>query len=210
MYLLSTLFFGLFTSLYLVLYAYPFHITSNNRSSYHAWTVSLPVRFRLEFEYNACEDIRGFHKNRELYGRVIQCRTGHAYTGEFRQRFKLEGPYDCPCGEQLETCEHILRECTRFSAYHHILQETSPNILLSDILGTKEGIFALAKFLELSVAFSVGKLQIPLSGRSGPSGIASLTRQPVTVCNRDPDSVKVSVEYPPPQNSDHKKYIYIG
>ena len=50
--LLSTLFFGLFTSLYLVLYAYPFHITSNNRSSYHAWTVSLPVRFRLEFEYN--------------------------------------------------------------------------------------------------------------------------------------------------------------
>ena len=64
MYLLSTLFFGLFTSLYLVLYAYPFHITSKNRSPYHAWTVSLPVRFRLGFEYNACEDIRGFHKNR--------------------------------------------------------------------------------------------------------------------------------------------------
>jgi len=37
---------------------------------------------------------------------------------------------------------------------HHILQETSPNILLSDILGTKEGISALAKFLELSGAFS--------------------------------------------------------
>ena len=31
-----------------------------------------------------------------------------------------------------------------------------------------------------------------------------------TVRNRDPDSVKVSVEYPPPQNSDHKKYMHIG
>jgi len=107
--------------------------------------------------------LTNFHKNRELYGRVIQCRTGHTYTGEFRQRFKLDGPYDCPCGEQLETREHILRECTRFSAYHHILQETSPNILLSDILGTKEGISALAKFLELSGAFSrTGKIPEPL------------------------------------------------
>ena len=42
----------------------------------------------------------------------------------------------------------------RYSAYHHILQETSPNILLSDIQGTKEGIYALAKFLESTGAFS--------------------------------------------------------
>jgi len=98
--------------------------------------------------------LTNLHKNRELYGRVIQCRTGHAYTGEFRQRFKLDGPYDCPCGEQLETREHILRDCTRYTAYRHVLQETSPNILLSDILGTKEGIYALAKFLKSSSAFS--------------------------------------------------------
>ena len=53
----------------------------------------------------------------------------------------------------VNTC-HILRDCTRYTAYRHILQETSPNILLSDILGTKEGIYALAKFLKSYSALS--------------------------------------------------------
>jgi ribonuclease HI len=38
---------------------------------------------------------------RELFGRTVQCRSGHGYTGEFRREFKLEGPYSCPCSEPL-------------------------------------------------------------------------------------------------------------
>ena len=47
----------------------------------------------------------------ELFGRLTQCRTGHAYTGEFRRRFlpHLGESNTCPCDNtMLQTREHIL------------------------------------------------------------------------------------------------------
>lgn len=92
--------------------------------------------------------------NRELFGRTVQCRTGHGYTGEFRRDFKLEGPYSCPCGEPLETREHIIRECPRYNAHRRHLTKISPQISLPTILGTKDGISALTEFLKTSGAFT--------------------------------------------------------
>ena len=92
--------------------------------------------------------------DRELFGRVLQCRTGHGYTGEFRQSFNLEARYSCPCGEHLETREHILRDCPRFNLFRHHLEKASPQISLPTILGTKAGILALIEFLKASKAFS--------------------------------------------------------
>ena len=39
---------------------------------------------------------------RELFGRVLQCRTSHNYTGEFRRSFLLlsSDPASCPCDNE--------------------------------------------------------------------------------------------------------------
>jgi ribonuclease HI len=92
--------------------------------------------------------------NRELFGRTLQCRTGHNYTGEFRHSFTLNGQYECPCGEPTETREHILRECPRYNAFRHRLEKASRQISLPTILGSREGISALSDFLKASGAFS--------------------------------------------------------
>jgi ribonuclease HI len=92
--------------------------------------------------------------NRELFGRTLQCRTGHTYTGEFRQELSLEGQHECPCGEHIETREHILLECPRYNRSRHILEKASREISLPTILGTKKGIAALSEFLMVSGAFS--------------------------------------------------------
>ncbi|KAF8148087.1 hypothetical protein B0H34DRAFT_625447, partial [Crassisporium funariophilum] len=61
----------------------------------------------------------------------------------------------CPCdGETLETREHILRECNRYSHFRNILEKASRSITVSEILGTTKGIQALHNFLQLSGAFT--------------------------------------------------------
>ena len=95
--------------------------------------------------------------NRELFGRLTQCRTGHSYTGEFRQAFlpHSEDPITCPCdNETIQTREHILRECPKYSLHRKTLRKVSRTITLTTILGTKTGIKALTTFLQKSGAFS--------------------------------------------------------
>jgi ribonuclease HI len=95
--------------------------------------------------------------NRELFGRLIQCRTGHGYTGEFRQTFlpHLNEPTSCPCDNVThQTREHILRECERYSQHREVLKKVSNTISLPDVLGSREGIQALAEFLKKSGAFT--------------------------------------------------------
>ncbi|KAJ7233047.1 hypothetical protein C8J57DRAFT_1382723 [Mycena rebaudengoi] len=76
---------------------------------------------------------------REVYGRLIQCRTGHAFLGEYYTKF---------------TREHVLRECERYEEHRGVLREVSAEISGPDILGTEKGIQALAKFLERCGAFT--------------------------------------------------------
>ncbi len=58
-----------------------------------------------------------------------------------------------PCGEHMQTREHIIRDCPRYNGYREGLCKVSRDIHLPDILGTKEGIETLALFLEKSGAF---------------------------------------------------------
>jgi ribonuclease HI len=93
----------------------------------------------------------------ETYGRLIQCRTGHAYTGEFRRSFipLSPDPSSCPCdNELLETRTHILRDCPRYAQHRNILVKASRGLSLTVLLGSKKGITALADFLTKSGAFS--------------------------------------------------------
>ncbi|KAJ3738241.1 hypothetical protein EV360DRAFT_3934, partial [Lentinula raphanica] len=90
---------------------------------------------------------------RETFGRLMQCRTGHAFLGEYYSKFVPIKNVDCPCGAELQTREHILRECPKYEDYRYILQKVSQDICLTDILGTEEGIEALTEFLDMSGAF---------------------------------------------------------
>ncbi|KAJ3840660.1 hypothetical protein F5878DRAFT_522408, partial [Lentinula raphanica] len=90
---------------------------------------------------------------RETFGRLMQCRTGHAYIGEYYSKFVPSKNVDCPCGEARQTREHILRECPVYEDYRYILQKVSQDVCLADILGSEDGIEALTEFLELSGAF---------------------------------------------------------
>ena len=89
-----------------------------------------------------------------MFGTLTQCRTGHIYTGEFYRRFVPDESSDCPCGEPLQTREHIIRDCTRYEAHHDVLRKVSATLSLPEILGTRKGLEALAAFLEKSGAFT--------------------------------------------------------
>lgn len=48
---------------------------------------------------------------REIVGRVLQCRTGHGYMGEYYSQFVPSQNVDCHCGETFQTRKYIIREC---------------------------------------------------------------------------------------------------
>lgn len=118
----------------------------------HGWFATAD---RIPPSLKPTKHARRLANKRELFGRVVQTRTGHAYTGEFRRRFSFEPPHHCPCDETtLETREHILAHCPLHEEWRHELREISPDIVLSEILGTNRGIEALEKFLSHTQAFA--------------------------------------------------------
>ncbi|KAJ7212181.1 hypothetical protein GGX14DRAFT_361970 [Mycena pura] len=88
------------------------------------------------------------------YREVTQCRIGHCFTGEYYSRFVPLEKVDCPCGEAFQTREHLLRDCPQYEEHRHILQSVSRDNSLPAILGTRDSITALAKFLKESGAFT--------------------------------------------------------
>ncbi|EPS97143.1 hypothetical protein FOMPIDRAFT_27216, partial [Fomitopsis schrenkii] len=88
------------------------------------------------------------------FGRVVQCRTGHGFTGEYYRSHVPTEPDDCPCGAPFQTRRHILQDCPRYEPTRHILRAASAQIDLPTILGTEDGINALAEFIEQSGAFT--------------------------------------------------------
>ncbi|KZT71019.1 hypothetical protein DAEQUDRAFT_683813, partial [Daedalea quercina L-15889] len=91
---------------------------------------------------------------REVLGRVLQCRTGHGFIGEYYRSFVPTEQVDCPCGAPCQTRQHVLQDCPRHEPYRDILREVSKTIDLPTVLGTEDGIAALAQFLEKSGAFT--------------------------------------------------------
>ncbi|KAJ7618981.1 hypothetical protein DFH06DRAFT_83408 [Mycena polygramma] len=89
------------------------------------------------------------------------------FVGEYYNKFVPSEDVDCPCGERFQTREHLLRECPRYQGQRYILEKVSRDVSLPEILGTKEGISALAEFLEKSGAFT--KTGEPRRERTIPS-----------------------------------------
>ncbi|KAI6123223.1 hypothetical protein EDD16DRAFT_685345 [Pisolithus croceorrhizus] len=94
---------------------------------------------------------------RAIYGRLIQCRTGHAFTDKYYSSFVPTEIISCPCGE------HILTSCPTFEPNCVTPRSALEDlVIVTDILGTEKGIEALAEFLKETDAFKK-------SGRTDPS-----------------------------------------
>jgi ribonuclease HI len=95
--------------------------------------------------------------SRELYGRVTQSRTGHAFVGEYYQKMNIrDEPTACPCGAPLQTREHILFDCPRYLLHRKHIRNLPSSLQtpIQNLLGTTPGITKLAKFLSTSGAFT--------------------------------------------------------
>ncbi|EIW83489.1 hypothetical protein CONPUDRAFT_32911, partial [Coniophora puteana RWD-64-598 SS2] len=90
---------------------------------------------------------------RSIYGRMIQCRTGHCFSGDFYAKFVPSEQTACPCGAPIQSRQHIICECPRYATAHRHLCKPNEDVSLTDVLGTKEGLQALALFLRDSDAF---------------------------------------------------------
>ncbi len=72
---------------------------------------------------------------------------GHAHIGEYYNAFHIPEDIGCTCGEPLQTREHILKYCPLYDSHRHLLYAASAGLIMTDLLGTKDGIEATTKFL---------------------------------------------------------------
>jgi hypothetical protein len=80
--------------------------------------------------------------------------TGHAHIGSYYAKFVPDEEVNCPCGEDLQTCEHVLQACELHEGHHHLLGDTDQDCNTAKLLGTMDGNECLAAFIEASGAFS--------------------------------------------------------
>ena len=109
---------------------------------------------------------------REVFGRLIQCRTRHAYTGEYRKQFLPDKSTNCECGEPLQTREHIIRSCTRYENHRAKLQDDQCELALPELLGSPKGIATLTEIIKESGAFSF------TGEKYTPKGLPSFLEEP--------------------------------
>lgn len=78
-----------------------------------------------------------------------------SYYGAYYATFVPDENVECPCGEPLQSRDHIIRSCTRYHPHRHELEGLARGTSFSEVLGTTKGIAALAKFLRKSGTFTV-------------------------------------------------------
>ncbi|KAG6833110.1 hypothetical protein H0H87_011218 [Tephrocybe sp. NHM501043] len=107
------------------------------------------------------------HTAREVFARATQCRTNHAFIGEYYSKFVPSEPIGCPCGGWLQTREHIIKDCPRYEEKRQLFRDVDEEIELKTRLGTNKGLKALAKFIEKTGAFT--KSGNPREGAKKPT-----------------------------------------
>ena len=86
--------------------------------------------------------------SRHSFSKLFQRRTGHGVLGKyFRTKSIDERNHNCECG-QLETVEHVLKECPLHPAERDLLRKVSPELDPKIFLDTKKGLGAVVKFLD--------------------------------------------------------------
>jgi hypothetical protein len=85
---------------------------------------------------------------------MTQCRTGHAFTGEYYERFNIPEETACPCGEARQTRRHVLLDCPLYEEHRDVFDNAEIEHEEEAILGTDTGLAALAEFLKRNGAFT--------------------------------------------------------
>jgi len=78
----------------------------------------------------------------------MQCRTDHSYFGDYYQSAVPSETIFCSSREEIRTWKHIIDIYPQYENHHQILYNVSSSIYILDILGTKQSIAVLSKFLE--------------------------------------------------------------
>ncbi|KAG5642846.1 hypothetical protein DXG03_002052 [Asterophora parasitica] len=77
------------------------------------WTRTPPTGgFGITNQFPLAWKLRDHVKNtkREVFGRLTQCRTRHAFIGEYYAKFVPTNEIGCPCGKELQTREHVIHQ----------------------------------------------------------------------------------------------------
>ena len=83
-----------------------------------------------------------------IFSKLFQLSTGHGVLGKyFRTRGIDERDHNCEYG-QLETVEHVFKECPLLPAERDLLRKVSPELDSKILLETKKGLSAVVKFLD--------------------------------------------------------------
>ncbi|KNZ76138.1 hypothetical protein J132_11360 [Termitomyces sp. J132] len=101
------------------------------------------VGFTQGKEVFACREDLGL---REVFTRMVQCRIGHMFIGEYYTHFVPTESAGCPCGEPYQTREHVIKECDLYRPYREVLWEINRDLDLEKLLGTIKGIAAWEYF----------------------------------------------------------------
>lgn len=80
---------------------------------------------------------------REVFGRIVQCRTGHVFIGEYYATIVPYKPVDCICEDGYQTRAHSLRDCPRSNDHRHILVKGSLTMSMYELLGSEKWVRAL-------------------------------------------------------------------
>lgn len=115
-------------------------------------TGGFTVANRMQPRWKPRENIT--HTPREVFERLTQCWTKHAFIGEYYAKFVPNKPTGCPCGQQFQTQEHVIRECLRYEESRDILRGVDEQMKMGILLGTKKGLDAMVKFLNKTDAFT--------------------------------------------------------
>jgi hypothetical protein len=90
--------------------------------------------------------------SRLIYATLLRFITGHAFTGEYTQRFyppHTQEQIACPCGEPLQTIEHVLVECPLYTAarQRHLTAYGRPRTL-PQLFANSKRVQEILRFLE--------------------------------------------------------------
>jgi len=128
----------------------------------HEWATK-PLTGRYAIADRTPPTLAGSHAFRTLERHtlavVTQARAGHGYFGEYYQTHNIQESTACPCGEELQTREHIVFECQIHDDHRYIITKGAPDHQLATLFGTKAGVEALAEFVKKSKAFQKQKTQ---------------------------------------------------
>jgi hypothetical protein len=106
--------------------------------------------------------------SREVYGRLMQARLGHAHVGEYYRDFHIPEETGCECGAQLQSRQHVAEECPNHAMHRPLLRDRDGCIIMTDLLGTDEGIRRFSKFLDKTGAFARRPPQITTPPQTTP------------------------------------------